>query len=308
MLECDYFTVMNLKRFLGQDIALMNTAYVQLDSKWDYSNVISPYHRIYYIDGGEGTITDPFGSMKLEAGYLYLVPNYTLCNLKCESSLSQYYVQFFEQTTGSSSLFGSARSVLKVVARELDVLNFHRLVEINPNRGLNRSDDPKIYEKNIYYKQYTSLNDLQKPADFLETQGILLQLISKFFLSEMFQTKKMPMPMKIMDAIHFIMINLPQQLSVDMLAERCNLNRQYFSRLFQRHTGTLPQSYIMEKRIERAKHMMRSGGSDFTRVAEITGFQSLSSFSRSFKKQTGLSPSQFYASILVDSDNKEMSS
>lgn len=220
-----------------------------------------------------------------------------MCNLNCQSFLSQYFVQFFEESPDSSSLFGSARSIFKVAAEDIDVLNFKRLIDINPGRGINRSDNPKVYEKNIYYKQYQELNNLQSSADFLQTQGILLQLISRFNLPEMFHADKSVIPVKIMDAIHFITSNLHQQLSVNMLADRCNLNTQYFSRLFEQHTGTRPQAYIMEMRIEKAKHMMLSGRSAYSDVAEMTGFRSLSSFSRTFKQLTGLSPRSFYKQV-----------
>lgn len=52
----------------------MNTDYVQLDSRWNYVNVISPYHRIYYIDGGEGTIADPRTTLKLSLDIYTLYP------------------------------------------------------------------------------------------------------------------------------------------------------------------------------------------------------------------------------------------
>lgn len=284
---------MQAKRILKQSISLLNTDYVKLDSKWNYKNVISPYHRIYYIDDGLGKIEDTEKTLTLEPGYLYIIPNYTLCNLACDNFLSQYFVQFFEESTDGTSIFGNNNFVFKLAVREIDVLNFKRLLELNPGRGLDRSDDPIIYEKHSYYKKYQELNDLQSYSDFIETQGILLQLISRFSMPEQFNHKTKDVPVKILDAIRFISINLHKELSINFLADRYNCNNQYFSRLFEQHMGIRPQAYIIHKRIERAKHMISSGTLSLTDIAERTGFGSLASFSKSFKNETGRSPRSY---------------
>ncbi len=284
---------MSSKRIIKQSFSLLNTDYVQLDSKWNYANVISPYHRIYYIDGGEGTISDSQKKLKLEPGFLYLIPGYTLCHLNCERLLSQYFVQFFEESPDGTSIFGNARAIFKAAADDIDVLNFKRLITINPGRGINRSFDPRVYEKDIYYKQYQELNSHQKLADFLQTQGILLQLIARFSVPEIFHASPSVVPVKILEAMRFIAINLHQPLSVQLLADRCHLNPQYFSRLFEQHTGTRPQAYIIQKRIERAQHIILAGQAAYKDVAEMTGFKSLSAFSRSFKQESGMSPRDF---------------
>jgi hypothetical protein len=51
-----------IKRVLRHSFSLLNTDYVKLDSRWNYQNVISPYHRIYYIDEGEGEIVSILSS------------------------------------------------------------------------------------------------------------------------------------------------------------------------------------------------------------------------------------------------------
>lgn len=286
------------KRVLRHTFSLLNIDYVKLSSRWNYKNVISPYHRIYYIDDGEGEISNNDSTIKLEAGYLYIIPSFTLCNLFCRNYLSQYFVQFFEESPDGTSLFPNNRSILKVKASEIDIINFQRLLDINPGRGINRSDDPKVYEKNIYYKEYQELNNSQTLSYFLETQGILLQLISRLSISEL-STKKTPqiIPVKITDATKFIMLNLHLSLSVKFLAKRANQNAEYFSRLFEHYMGIRPLAYISEKRIERAQHIMATNSLTYKEIAEITGFRSLSHFSRTFKKITGLTPGNYQKQV-----------
>jgi len=282
---------MLVRRVLRHTFSLLNVDYVKLSSKWNYRNVISPYHRIYFIDDGEGELSDSDKTLKLEAGYLYIIPSYTLCDLICPKYLSQYFVQFFEESLEGGSLFPANPSILKVKADEVDALNFRRLIAINPGRGINRSDNPQVYEKHIYYNEYQQLNNQQSLAIFLETQGILLQFLSRFALPEIFQKRgQQHVPEKILDAMRFISANLHLPLTVKSLADRASQNAEYFSRTFVQHTGTRPLAYITEKRIERAQHMIGASKLSYASIAELTGFKSLSNFSRTFKKVAGTSP------------------
>lgn len=125
-----------IKRVLRHTFSMLNVDYVKLGTRWNYKNVISPYHRIYYIDEGDGEISDTEKTVRLEAGYLYFIPSFTLCNLICHGYLSQYFVQFFEESPDGTTLFTNSRAVFKVKASEIDIVNFQRLVAINPGRGI----------------------------------------------------------------------------------------------------------------------------------------------------------------------------
>lgn len=280
-----------IKRTLKQTFTLLNVDHVKLDSRWNYKNVISPYFRIYYIDAGTGEIWDASAKITLEPGFLYIIPSFTLCNLVCHDYLSQYFVQFFEDSSDGISLFENNRSIAKVKATEIDILNFKRLLEINPGRGINRSDNPRVYEKNIFYKEYQELNNRQSIATFTETHGILLLLVSRFLTQATFKyIDTGHVPVKILNTISYIQLNLHRDLSVTHLAKRANLHTDYFSRLFHQHTGERPVKYVHEKRIERAQYLMVTTQMTFTEIAVQTGFDNVFYFSKIFKKMTGMSP------------------
>ena len=168
------------RKSLRHSFSLLNVDHVHLNQKWDYKHVISPYYRLYYIDEGEGFISDREQKLQLEPAYIYLIPSFTLCNMECHSYLSQYFIQFFEESPDGISLFQNSRTLIKLKASELDLANFKRILQINPGRGINRSDNPKVYEKDVYYKEYQDLNNRQSNAFYMETQGIILQLLSRF--------------------------------------------------------------------------------------------------------------------------------
>jgi len=287
-----------IKRALKHTFTLLNIDHVSLGPKWNYKNVISPYFRLYYIDAGAGKISDISTTLKLEPGFLYMIPSFTLCNLCCQDNLGQFFIQFFEESSDGISLFANNRSVFKIKASSIDIMNFARLLEINPGRGINRSDNPKIYEKSIFYKEYQELNNRQNMGTFMETHGILMQLVSRFLTPEILQHKdSKQIPVKILDAISYIQLNLHQDITVTHLAERANQHPDYFSRLFQKYTGERPMKYIHEKRIERAQYLMVTTGMTYAEIAAKTGFENIFYFSKIFKKITCISPGQYKKQI-----------
>lgn len=282
------------RRLLKHSFSLLHVDHVHLNKTWNYKHVISPYYRLYYIDEGEGAIWDVQKKLRLEGSFIYLIPSFTLCNLHCPNYLSQYFIQFFEESPDGISLFHNNRALMKVHATDVDIANFKRLLQINPGRGINRSDNPKVYEKNVYYREYQELNNRQSDAAYFETQGIILQLLSRFLSTERFPTAKpQNIPSKVLDTISYIQLNLKEELTIAHLAQRANQHPDYFSRQFLQFTGERPLHYIHEKRIERAQYLITTTSMPYEEIATETGFESLPYFSRIFKKVTGMTPNKY---------------
>jgi AraC-like DNA-binding protein len=168
------------------------------------------------------------------------------------------------------------------------------LVEINPGRGINRSDNPTVYEKNDYYKSSRELNAKAGDSVYFETQGIILQLIARFLASNRFKNIHGDhVPSKILDAIRYIQLHLREHITIGTLAHRANLHQDYFSRLFVQHTGQRPLKYLHEKRIERAQYLIATTDFSYPEIAEKTGFDNVPHFSKIFKKVTSLTPGEY---------------
>jgi len=283
-----------IKRKFQHTFTLLNVDRVNLDTRWNYLNVISPYNRIYYIDQGEGELSGSGEVTKLEPGFLYIIPSFTLCNMKCDNHLGQYFVQFFEDSSDGISLFAHHRTILRVEATALDLQLFNRLLEINPGRGINRSDNPKVYEKDVFYKEYQELNNLQSVAASMETQGILWLLTARFLSPNVLSEQDAQMiPVKLAETLDYIELNMHAELSVNFLASRINQHPDYFSRQFKAYTGTRPVNYINKKRVERAQYLMATTRMNYSEISIQTGFSNISYFSKAFKKLTGMSPRDY---------------
>jgi transcriptional regulator GlxA family with amidase domain len=85
-----------------------------------------------------------------------------------------------------------------------------------------------------------------------------------------------------------------QPLDVPAMARTALMSPAHFSRKFRAAYGETPYSYLMTRRIERAKALLRQGMS-VTETCVAVGCTSLGSFSSRFTEIVGESPSQYRA-------------
>lgn len=86
---------------------------------------------------------------------------------------------------------------------------------------------------------------------------------------------------------------LGDPLTLDDLARAACLSPFHFARLFREATGSPPHRYLVERRIVAAQAMLREGRAALVEVALDAGFGSQASFTRSFRKVTGLTPGHY---------------
>ncbi len=84
-------------------------------------------------------------------------------------------------------------------------------------------------------------------------------------------------------------------LDVPGLARTALMSTAHFSRRFRDTYGETPYSYLMTRRIERAKALLRRGDQSVTDVCFAVGCTSLGSFSARFAELVGQSPSAYRA-------------
>jgi AraC-like DNA-binding protein len=84
-----------------------------------------------------------------------------------------------------------------------------------------------------------------------------------------------------------------EQLDVPALARAAHASTAHFSRSFKRAFGETPHRYLLRRRIERAKELLRSTDTSVTEVSVEVGFRSLGSFSATFRQLVGTSPSEY---------------
>lgn len=88
-----------------------------------------------------------------------------------------------------------------------------------------------------------------------------------------------------------------EQLSVDDLAAAAGLSRAHFSREFRRAFGVSPHAYLLTRRLERAAALLRNTDNSVAEVCLAVGLQGIGSFTTSFKRTYGRTPTEYRASF-----------
>lgn len=91
----------------------------------------------------------------------------------------------------------------------------------------------------------------------------------------------------------YIDTHLDEEMSVKALAGMAFLSADHLTRMFKKEYGKTVSDYILEKRMELARELLRSSDLTITMVAGRIGFSSYSHFTEQFKKIYGMTPRKF---------------
>lgn len=271
-------------------VKLLNTAKCELDSSWNYFDLVSHFPRIYLINSGEGYIYPNNLKIKLEPGFLYLIPSDIPCSYTCPVSLNQYYLHFTIELTDQLNIFDIYPYHFKAEAHEKDFQLFDRLIELNPSTGLSVID-PAVYQSKNWVNTTVDNSSI---SQHIETNGIIFQLFSRFLSTETpansFTTNSSN---RFKDTLVFIQKNIDKNISIKELSSKTQMSNDHFTRSFKREIGTNPLEYINQKRIEKAKLLLVVTSLSVNEILFRVGINSASYFTRIFKTATGLSPLEY---------------
>jgi AraC-like DNA-binding protein len=88
-----------------------------------------------------------------------------------------------------------------------------------------------------------------------------------------------------------------ERLEVDDMAKAAGLSRAHFSREFKHAFGVSPHAYLLTRRLERAASLLRVTDRSVTEICMDVGLQSLGSFTTSFKRMFGKTPTEYRATF-----------
>jgi AraC-like DNA-binding protein len=88
--------------------------------------------------------------------------------------------------------------------------------------------------------------------------------------------------------------NFKNQINIDSVAKEHFITAEHLIRTFKKHTGETPLQYIINKRLESAKTLLKiKPALDVKQIAEMVGYENPNYFSRIFKCNTNMTPSEY---------------
>lgn len=150
--------------------------------------------------------------------------------------------------------------------------------------------------ENISHQQGFA-NELYTEALFVE----LMILINRAILgNELENLEQIAYDPRIQQIIKYINEHLADELSIDLLAEKCFTSRFYMMRKFKSDTGYSIHQYVNSKRLLLAKRLLTTTELPITQLCYQCGFQDYSSFSREFKRTFKITPTEFRSNAALD--------
>ncbi len=93
--------------------------------------------------------------------------------------------------------------------------------------------------------------------------------------------------------IDYIYNNLNSRITIKNLSEYTELSSSYLSRLFKKELGVSISDYIIEKKIEKAQHLLKYSDYSLIEIANYLAFSSQSHFIQTFKASLGMTPKKY---------------
>lgn len=182
---------------------------------------------------------------------------------------------------------------------DLVILDY-RLIGVDGLTTLKRMKQNKPWQKVIVY---TMLDDPAIKGAFKAagvTKFISKPLRPKFLLGVLSQalieTPEQPMRkvnLKIHEIVQFIDNHLHEDLTLTYVANKMELSPYYLSKVFKKELGINFIKYITERKIDKAKELLRNNEIPIVTIAFEIGFPEPSYFTKVFKRVENMTPSQY---------------
>ena len=240
--------------------------------KWRDSGfpVRDPFARIYYVLKGEGEVFHHGRKFRLIPGFLYLIPGFCPFRYRCDGIMDQYYVHMTVKAFG-----GIDAPTYFEWSHESPITEPEKIKEIWRNLFL-------CWEK-------------QNPRNSLVADGLARQLLAEFVPEAPgeFEEEKLRMLNRFVPVMNYVENHISEKVTLHLLASLVSLQPNYFSNLFMECFGVPPMKYLQQMRIQRAQARLLKRDAKLAQIAEETGFCDVFHFSKTFRKTTGMSPSEF---------------
>lgn len=150
----------------------------------------------------------------------------------------------------------------------------------------------KMYE---ILHMFSSGNQISEPY----LSKLITDILTGFLMSENKTSKRSRFDVSMENILSYINEHFREALTIDDLASAAGLSPYHFIRTFKQSTGYTPHEYLLDTRIENAKYLLTTTSMTSKDICFETGFSSESVFCASFRKKTGLTPSDYRSQTLM---------
>ncbi|WP_076355872.1 MULTISPECIES: helix-turn-helix domain-containing protein [unclassified Paenibacillus] len=244
----------------------------QCTADWRDLDYVPEFNRLYFIMNGEGWLKVDGRECFPKPGQLCLMPAFVKQSYSAvpdKPPFSKYWCHF-NAGVGPFDLFQWIDAPLCIDA-----------------------PDPQRMQR--LFAELAELNARPSLVSLLREKAVMLEILSSFLESIPVQvlTHRSEEMQRIRIIQDYVESHLQDSLSINDLAASLHLHPNYFISYFKKHFGMPPAKYISRKRMDMARKLLASTSLSVKDVAERTGYPDTHYFAKCFRKETGLSPTEY---------------
>lgn len=147
----------------------------------------------------------------------------------------------------------------------------------------------------ILMKQLQDMVNNQYPSVSIDmmTTCILTELYGQLSLTPPINPENLFHKQIYFDIIGYIKRNINHNIKISEIAQEFNYSAKYIGHHFSQITGTSLKQFILNQKIDAANFMLTDSNKSIDDIAKELGFSSSHNFSRTYKKMTSLTPSEY---------------
>lgn len=255
------------------------------NNRHDAQEYHAPTHHTLscYIGGGTGTFRRDQPTQKGSPGKLCTLPagHESAWVINGELRLAHLYVSPEQFALGCITLLDREPRELQLrentfYSDPLQVERFHQLIRL----------------------------DWDEPGERLLGSSLAHELLSHTLLAQVglregLRVKGGLAPHLRRHLVDFIEQHLAEPLSLGQLAGLCALSEYHFARMFRESFGLPPHQYLLARRLDHARHLLRSTRQPLGEIALACGFASASHFANRFRQVVGATPGEYRLAFMI---------
>ena len=188
------------------------------------------------------------------------------------------------------TIYGFAPRVLKRLGEELDGPRPPELDHVSPTRDADLLALLQLLDREL---------GLGEPSGRLYTDSLAFALMARAIALSSHHARTLsfsasPLSLRAQARLfEYINENLHRNLGLEDLATQVGYGRGHFLKMFRAAAGTSPHQYLLGRRVERAKAMLKGTKTPLIDIGTACGFSSQSHFANEFRRRVGISPGRY---------------
>ncbi len=239
-----------------------DSAYVELDSRWNHIDSLQPYSCLYLVAEGEGVLTQNGEEIVMRPGNAYLMPAGTKFSYRCDKRLVKLYFHFNILGPDGLDLLRHLQQIHSVPLRE---------GELDEMLALHSDGGELAQSLALRHKLYDVVSRLLAtyPAELMRTKTYS-PLVNR--------------------AMEYIQGHLSYHLTCGEIAQALFVAEVTLRQKFKKETGRTPRKYIEELVLFQAELMLKTTRMSISQISSTLGFCDQFYLSRRFVARYKMSP------------------